>query len=263
VRRTVVLSLLWLVSLGGVAAADLQERHDLDRYFEAAGSSGTIVVRDVTAQKTIVYNRHRAETAYLPASTFKIPAALIALETGVVKDAHKDVLSWNGVEWIVPACNADQTLATALTRSCMPIFADLGKRIGDTRLNASLSAFGYGNHDASGAYPYWIQGNLRVSALQQIDFLDRLRRDALPVSPAHMQAVRDILIIEQDNDYVLRAKTGWADSPDPDVGWIIGWVERGGNAYLFALNIDIAERAHADARLKIAKAVLKDLGALP
>jgi beta-lactamase class D len=60
VRRTVVLSLLWLVSLGGVAAADLQERHDLDRYFEAAGSSGTIVVRDVTAQKTIVYNRHRA-----------------------------------------------------------------------------------------------------------------------------------------------------------------------------------------------------------
>lgn len=262
-RRTVFLSLLWLVSLGGIGAAELQERPALGRFFEAAGTSGTIVVRDVTAEKTIVYNGDRAEKPYLPASTFKIPAALIALETGVVKDAHKDVLPWNGIEWIVSACNADQTLATAVARSCMPIFANLGKRIGDARLNSRLAAFDYGNHDASGAYPYWIEGNLRISALQQIDFLDRLRRGVLPVSPAHMETVRGILIIEKGDGYVLRGKTGWAMSPEPDVGWLVGWVERGGNAYLFALNLDIAERAQADARLSIAKAVLKDVGALP
>jgi beta-lactamase class D len=252
-----------LAPLAHAAGAEISERPDLGQHFEQTGTPGTIVVQDVDADRTIVYDRGRAETPYLPASTFKVPAALIALETGVVTDAHKDVLPWDGVEWMVPACNADQTLATALARSCMPFFARLGKRIGDARLSHYLAEFGYGNHNASGSYPYWIRGNLRISALEQIAFLDRLRRDALPASRKHMQTVREIMVIEEGAGYVIRAKTGWAMDIDPNIGWIVGWVERGGNAYLFALNLDITEEAHAAARLAIAKAVLKDLGALP
>jgi beta-lactamase class D len=241
----------------------MEERADLARYFETAGTRGTIVVRNVGSDRMIVYNRARAETAYLPASTFKVPAALIALETGVVKDAYRDVLPWNGIEFIVPACNQDQTLATALQRSCIPIFADLGKRIGDARLNKYLAAFDYGNHDAAGGYPYWLEGNLRISAFEQIEFFDRLRKDALPVSPEHMQTVRDIILIEEGDGYVIRAKTGWVTSPNPDLGWLAGWVARGDSIHLFALNLDIEKPEHAAARLAIVKAVLKDLGALP
>ena len=145
----------------------------------------------------------------------------------------------------------------------MPIFAALGKRIGEKRLNAYLAEFDYGNHDATGFYPYWLEGNLRISALEQIAFLDRLRSNDLPVSPQHMQTVRDILVIEEGPGYVMRAKTGWATSPEPEIGWVVGWVERGDNAYLFALNVDILKPEHIAARLDIAKSVLKDLGALP
>jgi beta-lactamase class D len=260
--RFVLALLLCLVPLSGIAF-EVEERPGIGRHFDAAGTQGTIVVRDVSAGKTIVHDRDRAERGYLPASTFKIPASLIALETGVVQDADKDVLKWDGVQWIVPACNADQTLATALVRSCVPIFAALGKRIGEKRLNAYLADFDYGNHDATGFYPYWLEGNLRISALEQIAFLDRLRRDALPISSRHMQTVRDILVIEEGPGYVMRAKTGWATSPEPEIGWIVGWVERGDNTYLFALNIDIAKPEHVVARLDIAKSVLSDLGALP
>lgn len=244
------------------AHAGIEDRPELAIFFEDAGTRGTIVVRDVAGGQTIVFDRERAHKAFLPASTFKIPAALIALETGAVKDAHKDVLPWNGVEWIVPACNQDQTLASALARSCMPIFAALGRRIGEARLNEALRAFDYGNHDASGDYPYWIDGNIRISALEQVAFLDRLRRGDLPASPEHTQAVRDMLVLEEDDGYVLSGKTGWVNAPDPGVGWLVGWVERNGKAYVFALNLDIAERGHADARLSVAKAVLKQLGAL-
>ena len=259
--RFVLALLLCLAPLSGIAF-EVEERSDIGCHFDAAGMQGTIVVRDVSAGKTIVHDRDRAERGYLPASTFKIPASLIALETGIVQDAHKDVLKWDGVEWIVPACNADQTLATALMRSCVPIFAALGKRIGEKRLKAYLADFDYGNHDATGSYPYWLEGNLRVSAFEQIDFLDRLRRDALPVSPEHMQTVRNILVIEEGPGYVMRAKTGWATSTEQEIGWIVGWGERGDNAYLFALNIDIAKPEHIAARLGIAKSVLKDLGVL-
>jgi beta-lactamase class D len=260
--RSLLLSLICVLA-GGAQAANVEEREELGRLFEAAGTHGTIVVRDAGSNRTVVYDRARAATAYLPASTFKVPAALIALETGTVKDAYRDVLLWDGVEWMVEACNQNQTLATALQRSCLPIFAALGKRIGDERLGHYLAAFDYGNHAASGTYPYWIDGDLRISAFEQIAFLDRLREGALPASPEHMRTVRDILVIEKGEGYVIRAKTGWAMSPDPDIGWIVGWVERGDDVYLFALNLDVVEPEHAAARLDIAKAALKELGALP
>jgi beta-lactamase class D len=255
--------LFCVVPLVQATATEIEERPGLARYFDDAGVSGTIAIHDIAAAKIVLYNPSRARIAYLPASTFKIPAALIALEAGVVEDAFENILPWDGVEWMVPACNADQTLATALQRSCMPFFARLGKRIGDARLNEDLAKFDYGNHDASGAYPYWIRGNLRISALQQIAFLDRLRRDDLPASPKHMQAVRDMLVIEEGDGYVLRAKTGWAMDITPNIGWIVGWVERDGKTYLFALNLDIESPDQAPARLNIAKSVLEELGALP
>jgi beta-lactamase class D len=250
-------------TIAAPAFAETVGQPDLDRYFKAAGTHGVIVIQDTRTGTVIASDPTRAVETFLPASTFKIPLALIALETGVVKDAHKDVLPWNGVEWIVPACNADQTLATALARSCLPIFAEIGRRVGDERLNASLTTLGYGNHDASGGYPYWVNGNLRISALEQIAFIDKLRLGNLPVSPEHMATVRAITTIESRDGYVIHAKTGWADSPDPDVGWIVGWVDRGEASWLFALNLDITTKEHAPARLAIAKAALKEMGALP
>jgi len=263
VYRIVIALFVLLTPFASVAGGKIDERPALARHFEAAGVRGTIVVRDIAEGRMIVFDRARAQTTYLPASTFKIPAALIALETGVVKDAKTAVFPWNGVKWFVAACNSDQTLATALARSCLPVFAKLGKRIGEGRLNVHLAAFDYGNHDATGGYPYWIKGNLRISAFQQVAFLDRLRRGELPVSTEHMQTLRDILILEKGDGYVIRAKTGWVTAPDPDIGWIVGWVERGPKTYIFALNIDVTRREHIPARLKIAKAILKDLGALP
>ncbi len=250
-------------TLSAPALAETIDQPELDRYFKAAGTRGVVVIQDAGTGKVITSDRVRAARTFLPASTIKIPMALIALETGVVKDAQKDVLPWNGVEWIVPACNADQTLATALARSCVPIFAELGRKVGDERLNASLKALGYGNHDASGGYPYWLNGNLRISALEQIAFIDKLRLGDLPVSPEHMATVRDITTIESTDGAVIHAKAGWADSPEPDIGWVVGWVERGGNAWLFALNLDVTTKEHVPARLAIAKAALKEVGALP
>ena len=50
---------------------------------------------------------------------------------------------------------------------------------------------------------------------------------------------------------------------DPEIGWIVGWVECGADVHLFALNLNITQPKHASARLDIAKAALKDLGAPP
>ena len=67
---------------------------DLGAFFP--GFRSTLVVRDVTAGRTVRHDPARAATRMSPCSTFKIPSSLIGLETGVIPDASF-VLPWDGV----------------------------------------------------------------------------------------------------------------------------------------------------------------------
>ncbi|GAB3626043.1 Beta-lactamase OXA-10 [Pandoraea terrae] len=59
--------------------------------------------------------------------------------------------------------------------------------------------------------------------------------------------------------YILHGKTGWYDGSKPGVGWWVAWIERDGNLTAMALNIDMSTMADAPKRLRIARAVLRDL----
>ncbi|MBK7660457.1 MAG: hypothetical protein IPJ28_15655 [Betaproteobacteria bacterium] len=59
------------------------------------GVSGTFVLDEPGANRLRAYDEARASERFLPASTFKIPHALIGLETGAVVDEH-EVFRWDG-----------------------------------------------------------------------------------------------------------------------------------------------------------------------
>jgi beta-lactamase class D len=48
----------------------------------------------------------------------------------------------------------------------------------------------------------------------------------------------------------------------PAIGWRVGWVEKGGEIRIFALNVDVLKPEHLKTRIEIGKAVLRELGAL-
>ena len=56
---------------------------------------------------------------------------------------------------------------------------------------------------------------------------------------------------------------GWQNGPNPGVGWWVGWVEKGGRTYPFALNLDIRQRADGELRQQLGRAALELLGVLP
>ena len=88
--------------------------------------------------------------------------------------------------------------------------------------------------------------------LQQVDFLDRLRRGVLPESPRRSQdLVRDILPVTQVGDAVIRAKSGLlgAERDQPSLGWMVGWAEKGEARAVFALNMDCKEPRHIASRM--------------
>ncbi len=265
---------LTTVLLAGAAGAARAAETAIDAkpLFDAAGVDGTMVIYDVRQQRTLTYNPQRAATAYSPASTFKIFNSLIGLETGGVADVDHDALPWDGKVWmhhgkpiLPPVCNGDVTLRVALKNSCVPAYKALARRVGTAQYRKYLSAAHFGNADVDGPVDaFWLNGHLKITTYQQVDFLRDAAAHKVPlISERSFEALDDILTIEKTADYTLRAKTGWATSGKVDVGWWVGWVTRGNDTYVFAMNLDMPQPEVGAKRQEIARAVLKQAGALP
>ena len=227
--------------------------------FSRAGVTGTFVLYDPETRRYRMHDPDRAQTRFIPASTFKIPNSLIALELGIIPDTST-VLEWDGVERSVPAWNRDHSMTSAIRSSVVWFYQELARRTGEDRMREWLRRIGYGNADIGGGIDtFWLTGDLRISALEQIDFLERLRESSLPFSESSMSDVRDILVETRADDFVLRAKTGWASTDSVDVGWYVGYVERADGVHYFALNMDITEPSQQVHRRQIAHDILRDL----
>lgn len=271
--RSMLALVLLLLGLCGCAGMDTQEVaiHALEMpawgdVFARHGVQGTMVVRHLRSgqeDQAWIYDPERAVLPYLPASTFKILNACIALETGVV-ESPETVIPWDGVVRPVAPWNRDLTVARAFTLSAVPVFQELARRIGPERMDRYVRAAAYGNADISGAPvdDFWLEGNLRITAVQQLDFLARLYRGELPFTSRTMDQVKEMMVVERRPDMLLRAKSGWAGAHRPQLGWWVGWVERGQEAWLFALNLDIDKPDDAKARQAVALEILHGLGAL-
>jgi beta-lactamase class D len=248
-----------------VAPQRSEFRADLAKRFTDEGTLGTFVGYKVDDYLVIASDKDRSGEAKLPASTFKIPNSLIALETGVVGDPDTDVFKWDGVVRSIEAWNHDLTMRAAIAASAVPVYQEIARRIGAERMQKYLDLLEYGNRDIGGGIDqFWLTGNLRIDPIQQIDFVDRLRRGVLPVSKRSQGLVRDILPVTKVGDATIRAKSGLlgAEIGKPSLGWLVGWAEKGGANTVFALNLDCKEPRHIADRMKLAQLCLSDIGAI-
>ena len=238
-------------------------RSDLAKLFADAGTAGTFVGYKVDDYLVISSDSDRSGEARLPASTFKIANSVIALETGVVSDPDKDVFKWDGVTRSIEAWNKDHTLRSAIAASVVPVYQEIARRIGPERMQKYVDLLDYGNHNIGGGIDqFWLTGDMRIDPVQQIDFVDRLRRRVLPVSKRAQDLVVDILPVTKVGDVVIRAKTGLTDRDHGQLGWLVGWAEKGGADTVFALNLDVREPRHIADRMTISQACLSAIGAI-
>jgi beta-lactamase class D len=252
-------------SLANVAYQKSEIREALAKHFTDAGTEGTFVGYLVDDYTVIASDKDRSGEAKLPASTFKIPNSLIALETGVVEDPDKDVFKWDGVKRSIEAWNRDHTMRTAIAASAVPVYQEIARRIGEGRMQKYVDLFEYGNRNIGGGIDqFWLTGDLRIDPVQQVDFVDRLRRGALPISRRSQDLVRDILPMTKVGDSVIRAKSGLlgAEIGKPSLGWMVGWAEKGSSRTVFALNMDCREPRHIADRMTLTQACLRDIGAI-
>ena len=271
--------LAWMVAavlLFGAGARGERTGPDLGAHFE--GIDGTFVLYDVRRDRYVRYNERRAAERKSPCSTFKIPNMLIALDAGVVADAET-VFRWTPEKYRARSKDdgwaRDHTLRSAFKASAVWAFRELARGVGAERYRKYLAAFDYGNRDISGGVDqFWLMSSLAISADEQVEFLAKLHAGRLHASPRAIAITKEVFVLEQTPEYRLSAKTGASpldpgrrtafDGEGPHLGWLVGYVERGEDVYVFALNIDGPSfDAIRDKRMALAKAILRDLGALP
>lgn len=217
-----------------------QFSRNLAQNLQEAKSEGCFILYDLKRDRYIRYNSQHCQKRFIPASTFKIFNSLVALETKAIADENT-VIAWDGVSnQSFPTWNQDQTMRTAFTRSVVWFYQDLARRIGKERMTKYIQAASYGNQDIEDKIDtFWLNGKLRISPEEQIKFLVRLYKEDLPFSPAVMQTVKDVMVIEHQDNYTLRGKTGWGQDVDgmKNIGWYVGYLERDNNVYFYALNM--------------------------
>jgi beta-lactamase class D len=230
-----------------------------------------VVTQTGQLARTVVVGERRSHARYLPSSTFKIPNSLIAIDRGIASGAEQSYPGPNpnflvgGSPFLPVACEGDLTLRSAFRNSCIPIYQAIAREVGPAAYRSAVRALRYGNRRISRAPvdTFWLEGPFAISAREQVGFLERLRRDKLPVSRRAMSEVRSMMVVDDAAGFVLRAKTGYVFSTTPARGWWVGWVERPGLVSTFALNLDITAPAHAAARAEIGTRILTSLDAFP
>lgn len=250
-------------ALAHVAPPRNEIRESLAKRFTDLGTSGTFVGYKVDDYLIVASDKERSGEGKLPASTFKIPNSLIALETGVVADPDKDLFPWDGVKRSIEAWNKDHTLRSAIAVSALPVYQEIARRIGQERMQKYVDLFDYGNRDIGGGIDqFWLTGNLRIDPIEQIDFVDRLRRRALPISKRSQDLVADILPVTKVGDSIIRAKSGLTGRQQGSLGWMVGWAEKGEAHTVFALNMDCTEPRLVGERMPLTQACLVEIGAI-
>lgn len=251
--------------------SSVRERSEWGKYFSDRNVTGTIyIVDERPGGGNFVYNRDRAERRFTPASTFKIPHALFALDAGIVKDEFQ-VFPWDGVKRSVgiekydAVWNSNQTLPLSMRYSVVWLYQQFARKLGVKRETNYMSRSDYGNATVGEDIErFWLDGSLKISALEQVAFLQKLYRNQLPFAVEHQRLVKDTIVSEAGSDYKIRSKTGWGTLNDNSgIGWYVGWVEHDDGAVFFASNIDMPNgEEDLSKRTSIVREILRDIDAL-
>ncbi len=242
---------------------DISENLAWDKEFSIDAVNGVFVLCKSSSNTCTTNNVARASKAYIPASTFKIPNALIGLETGVIKD-ERQVFKWDGKPRAMKQWERDLTLRDAIQVSAVPVFQQIAREVDEKQMQQYLNRFSYGNANIGGGIDkFWLEGQLRISAMNQVIFLESLYLNALPVSKANQLIVKEALVTEAKPEYLVHSKTGYSGvgtKSEPGIAWWVGWIEKGTEVYFFAFNMDIDNESRLPLRKSIPAKIMASEG---
>ena len=231
---------------------------DLVAFFN--GFDGCFVLYDDADKNWHLYNGDAAVQRVSPDSTWKIYDALLALEAGIITPEASH-MAWDGHQYPFDAWNRDQTLDTAMKNSVNWYFQTADRRLGPSAVKHFIKKIHYGNADVSDDFPsYWLESSLKISAVEQVELLEKFRTNRYGCTPENIRAVKDTLRISASGAGTLYGKTGTGQIDGENInGWFIGFIEKPDRTCYFAVNIRGTSGAAGSKAAEIARSVLSEL----
>lgn len=171
------------------------------------------------------------------------------------------VFPWDGVARGVRAWTQDQPLGSAFHNSPVWVYQQIALMVGAHAMSAGLNRGDDGNMSVRTAQHLttdWLDGALKTSAIEQVEFLSKLALRHLPLATQTHSEARKIMIRDADSNWVMRSKTGWYHTA---VGMDIRSLECFSETNVFALNIDMPDTRYLPKRTSLTYAIRHDTGA--
>ncbi|MBC7851724.1 MAG: class D beta-lactamase [Chitinophagaceae bacterium] len=238
------------------------------KYFDSFAVKGSTTIYNYKSKEWIFTDIKDADVVTLPASTFKIPNSLIALEYKAIQDEN-EVFKWDGetkshLGTVINAWNKDTDLKNAYKNSTVWLYVDVAKRVGRKTYQRTLKKLHYGNGNLTEkGIDFWNYGEFSISPRNQIQFLIKLYEGNLPFSRSTINKVKEIMISEKTASHMYRDKTGWTRKNGIDIGWWVGYLETNDNVFFFATRLQKDEQQEnpnfPKARREITKLILNEV----
>lgn len=251
--------------LRSIAEAGIEtEISDFDKILDSFQVNGSILIYDNDKNTFYSNDFDWAKNGKLPASTFKIPNSIIAVELGIIEN-DTTILKWNGEQRKMDIWEKDLSFKDAFRISCVPCYQEIARKIGTIKMKEYLEKFEYKNmiFDSLTIDNFWLEGNSKISQKQQIDFLRKFYFSKFPISDRTIKIVKNIMEIERTENYILSGKTGLSSIEEKYNGWFVGYVETKSNVYFFATNVIPTDGLNVDdfisSRINVTKNALKQM----
>lgn len=239
----------------------------LKKYFDEYHVTGTFGMFNNGQAQFTIYNLQRfADSAYLPASTFKIVNSLIGLQIGVIS-TEKMVIPWDGVVRSDTNWNKDLTMEQAFKFSAVPYYQEVARRIGKDTMQHWLDSLGYASKYGRAVIKndldsFWLDNNIKITADEQLGLAKKLYFDQLPFQKRVQDVVKKVMLQEDNANYKLSYKTGWGYRENGNsIGWVVGWEEENLHPYFFVLQVEGPhEMDMKTIRISILKNILTQYG---
>lgn len=227
---------------------------DLNTYFK--DYEGCFVLYDTYNDIYTIYNKNMAEKRVSPDSTYKIALALNGLEEGVITNENSEI-KWDGTENSFKEWNKNHNLNSAMKYSVNWYFQNVDSKINKGKISDFLNKISYGNKQIGfDSKNYWLENSLKISPIEQVDFLKRLYKNEFDFDINNVNAVLNSIRIS-DNFY---GKTGTGMINGKTVnGWFVGIIEQKNNTYIFAARISAKDNATGLAAEKITGDIFEDI----
>jgi beta-lactamase class D/beta-lactamase class D OXA-1 len=187
-----------------------------------------------------------------PNSTFKIPLSLMAFNEGIIN--QDTVFKWDGKKGVIPEHNHDQTPHSWLKYSVLWVSQQITPQLGYARIKHYLAAFNYGNQNFkgdpgknNGITHAWLSSDLKISAREQLGFLEAMLCNKLPISNEAVENTMENLYLGKlanGADYFGKSGSGRHGRNERLTnpgklrdGWFVGFIRDGQQQYIFVSNL--------------------------